>query len=361
MNSKILVDSDNFWYSLNDDIQLSQDYIYLQTLSFEGDSVGFKLCDSLFSSSASDKKILVDPYIKVMLSDKFVYSPKNRLDAEFREEIKATSQMISNLNNNGIPIKFTGSSGSIFRKILHHDHKKLIVIDDRITYLGGINFCDHNFLWHDMMLRIEDSEITKFLKNDFLASWNGESICAHESFHDLTLHILNGRSNENGFKSIINLIEQAQKSIYVISPYITFPFSQKLKEVSNNGIEVVLITPESNNKKFIKNYILWEFANTNVKLKLYQKNMSHLKAMIIDDEFLIVGSSNFDLISYRIQKEIVAVITDKTVISEFIEKVLQKDLDNSTSLETNGKYIKGYFNNIALRFVDRICSYQSKK
>jgi len=361
MNSKILVDSDNFWNSLNDDIQLSQDYIYLQTLSFEGDSVGFKLCDSLFSSSASDKKILVDPYIKVMLSDKFVYSPKNRLDAEFREEIKATSQMISNLENNGIPVKYTGSSGSIFKKILHHNHKKLIVIDDRITYLGGINFCDHNFQWHDMMLRIEDIEITKFLKNDFLATWNGESICAQKSFNDLTLYILDGRSNEDSFVPILNLIENAKNSIYVLSPYITFPFCQNLKEISNNGIDVVLITPDKNNKQFIKNYILWEFANTNVKLELYQKNMSHLKAMIIDDEFLIIGSSNFDLISYRIQKEIVAVITDKNVISEFKEKVLQKDLENSTSLKTNGKYKKGYLNNIALRFVDRICSYQSKK
>ena len=159
----------------------------------------------------------------------------------------------------------------------------------------------------------------------------------------------------------LDLIHNHYKKIYVISPYITFPFSQKLIEVSNIGTEVVLITPENNNKRFIKNYILWEFANTNIKVKLYQKNMSHLKAMIIDDEFLIIGSSNFDLISYRIQKEIVAVITDRTVIAEFIEKVLQKDLENSTSLETNGKYIRGYFNNTALRFVDRICSYQSKK
>lgn len=53
------------------------------------------------------------------------------------------------------------------------NHKKLIVIDDRLTYIGGINFSEHNFAWHDLMIRFDDRAIAKFFTTDFLDTWSG--------------------------------------------------------------------------------------------------------------------------------------------------------------------------------------------
>jgi len=49
----------------------------------------------------------------------------------------------------------------------------LIVIDDRAAYVGGINFSEHNASWHDMMIRLTDTDAVAFLTNDFRSTWNG--------------------------------------------------------------------------------------------------------------------------------------------------------------------------------------------
>jgi phosphatidylserine/phosphatidylglycerophosphate/cardiolipin synthase-like enzyme len=61
--------------------------------------------------------------------------------------------------------------------------------------------------------------------------------------------------------------------------------------------------------------------------------MSHLKAMLIDDEYLIAGSSNFDYFSYRIHQELLAVITAPEVIAQFRERVMIPDLSRAQSVE----------------------------
>ena len=60
-----------------------------------------------------------------------------------------------------------------------------------------------------------------------------------------------------------------------------------------------------------------------------------MKAMLIDDEYLIIGSCNFDCFSYYFEQEIVAVLTDANIIRQFKEKVI--DVDNANSIPYEGK------------------------
>ena len=62
-------------------------------------------------------------------------------------------------------VKYGNPFGFSPRGWLTRNHKKLIVIDDRITYIGGINFSEHNAAWHDMMLRIDDVAVGRFFHN----------------------------------------------------------------------------------------------------------------------------------------------------------------------------------------------------
>jgi cardiolipin synthase len=61
--------------------------------------------------------------------------------------------------------------------------------------------------------------------------------------------------------------------------------------------------------------------------------MTHLKAMLIDNKYLIAGSSNFDYLSYRLYQELVAVITDANLIEDFRARVLLPDLANSRAVD----------------------------
>jgi phosphatidylserine/phosphatidylglycerophosphate/cardiolipin synthase-like enzyme len=80
MRMKLLVDSDEFWGELSGDIGSAQQSIYIQTFSFEGDKAGKSLADALLSSTAVDKKIIVDDYTKWVISDKYLYTPRNLSD-----------------------------------------------------------------------------------------------------------------------------------------------------------------------------------------------------------------------------------------------------------------------------------------
>ena len=86
--------------------------------------------------------------------------------------------------------------------------------------------------------------------------------------------------------------------------------------------------------------------------------MSHMKAMLIDDDILITGSSNFDLLSYRILKELVIVIYDQTIINDFKNRILDLDFPFTQSAEFHsGKMIFRLFE----KALNRLCLYFNAK
>ena len=172
MNTELLVDFSEFWSRLSEDIRVARQSVLVQTFAFEGDAVGKRLSDALLSSTASDKRILADSFTRVVLSDRFRYSPANLFNDELRHEARETAAMMKRLEAAGVAIRFTNPYGLSPRKLLSRNHKKLIVLDDRVAYFGGINFSEHNAAWHDMMLRVEDESVVEFLREDFLATWN---------------------------------------------------------------------------------------------------------------------------------------------------------------------------------------------
>jgi cardiolipin synthase len=149
----LLVDFKEFWSRLSADILSARESVLIQTFALEGDSVGQQLSAALKSSPAREKKILADSFTRIVLSDRFRYSPANLLDVELRQEARATRQMFAELRAGGVEIQFTNAYGITPRRLLSRNHKKLIVIDDRAAYIGGINFSEHNAAWHDMMIR----------------------------------------------------------------------------------------------------------------------------------------------------------------------------------------------------------------
>src|SRR2546421_6072363 len=86
MPTELLVDFNEFWSRLNEDIRLAQQSIFVQTFALEGDRVGQKLAGAMLSSPAQDKRILADSFTQIVLSDRFRYSPANIFDRKLRHE-----------------------------------------------------------------------------------------------------------------------------------------------------------------------------------------------------------------------------------------------------------------------------------
>lgn len=350
---KLLLDSYEFWGVLEDDIQSAQQSIFIQTFSFEGDTVGKSLAEALLSSAAMDKRIIVDDYTRWVISDKYLYSPRNLFNAQLRKEVRDTYRMIDELERNGIQVQFTHPDNMIV-KFAAHNHKKVILIDHRVAYIGGINFSEHNFAWHDSMLRIEDAVIVEALYVDFHATWAGEKTEITQNSGEIELYCLAGISNHQLFGRILAMIEDAKEQVFVESPYITFPFLDSLGKVARQGCPVTLITPGPNNYPIIRDYILWSSAHTGIDLRLYHR-MTHLKAMLIDQHYLILGSSNYDYLSYQFHQEIVVIITNPDLISEYIDRIFHEDIRNSTP-GYKVSNIKGGLINLGLRISAKMIS-----
>jgi len=353
MRMQLLMDSDEFWPSLQKDIQASKDYIYVQTLSFEGDRVGRMVSDELLSAQARDVRILVDYYTKYIISDRFLYRPKNHFNPELRMEYEHTFRMFAELKQSGIQVKFTNPVGFLLTRFPARNHKKMVLIDDHISYIGGINFSDHNFEWHDLMIRIDDPDIATFLKKDFLSTWQGFHVYAEKDFGDIQLYLYDGYSNDRHYQTLFEAIESAQKSIFIESPYMSFPFYERLRTAQKNGVAVTLISPEKNNRKNVARYTLWEAKRSGIDLWLYQPGMTHAKAMLIDDRVLILGSTNFDYVSYKVEQEIAAIITEKDTINDFRKRLIDEDLLHSEKSDNEVSYRKGLIHYLGLKVLGK--------
>ena len=243
MKAELLVDYNEFWTRLRAEIALAEQSVFVQTFAFEGDTVGKQLSSALLSSSASDKRVLADSFTRVVLSDRFRYSPVNIFDDELRQEARDTTAMMNDLKSAGVAIRYTNPYGFSPRRLLSRNHKKLIVLDGTTAYIGGINFSEHNAAWHDMMLRIEDAPVAEFLRQDFLSTWAGRDALGQQQFDGIQLLTADGRDNRAVFQRVLDLIDGAQQTVFVESPYITFPFYERLRAATRRGVTVKIVTP----------------------------------------------------------------------------------------------------------------------
>ena len=322
----LLVDAPEFRERLTRDLSAATKRAWLQVMTFEGDEAGRSIAAAMRACRAPDRRVIIDSYTRHFLSDRFLYTPRNLFDRALREERRSTAAMVAELREAGVKVQFVGPVGLFFFQMPARQHKKIVVIDDDIAYIGGINFSDHNFAWHDLMLRVQSIEISAFLRSDLDATWRGSAASSRARFNGIDLYSVAGFRNEVTLEPILDLIRGARESVIVHSAYITFPFCDALREARRRGVQVTVLTPNSNNRGVLRRYILRECERSDFELRLGQNGMSHLKAMLVDGRWLITGSANFDWLAYRYHAEVLAVISRPEVIAEFRSRVLEPDL-----------------------------------
>lgn len=326
---EVLVDSNAFRKRLELLIPKAKNSVYVQTMSFEGDSVGEWLIDLLTSCQASDIRLCIDSYSKFVINDTFIYSPKYLYNKAFRDEVINTKRILDRAKKQGIKVNFTNPLGFLFLKYPFRNHKKIVVIDEEISFIGGINFSDHNFQWHDFMISLTDRKMSQVLANDLRCTWKSKNQDVEFKIRNSVLHFLDGWRSRQKYDQVFSILSKAKTSIKIFSPYLSDPLLSFLKNEVPSNIEITVITPEQNNKSIFKSILSNEFLKGYFSLRFYKGNMSHLKAILIDDTTLIAGSSNFDFVSYYFEQEVILVTQETDLVQEFIKKVAEPDLERS--------------------------------
>ncbi len=322
MTIDLLVGASAFWSRLTNDLAAARDRAWVQTFTFEGDRVGAGLGRALERSPAPSRRLLIDAYSLLYHNDRLIPGPA-WFKHDFRREVVNTHRWVTRLREQGTGVRFGNPLGPSPTGLVRRNHKKLIVVDD-VVYLGGINFSEHNFAWHDMMLRVASPALARLLSDDFEASWIGRPVAIDRHVDGLRIVSLNGRENARGMQPVLDAVAEAHTSIRVQSAYLSHPFTRHLGAAASRGVRVEILTPARNNKGNLARHILQAAQRYGFDV-IRHPGMSHLKAMLIDDEVLVAGSSNFDFMSFHMLEELLLITRRPDAVEAYRSIVWRPD------------------------------------
>lgn len=241
----------------------------------------------------------------------------------------------------------------------YRNHRKIIVIDGNLGYVGGINVSDNyinnvdekKLFWRDTHLKIEGTSVRN-LQTTFLADWN---FCANQKipyssdyfpvenetkhYGDHLVQIVTSGPDSKYPKikySFIQAIISAKHEVCITSPYFIpdKSFLDALNIAALSGIDVKILVPTKGDS-FVVNTTtqsyFQELMNAGIKIYTYDKGFVHAKTMVCDKRIAIVGTANLDNRSFDLNFEINAIVYDKEIATE-LKEFFDKDLTLSTQI-----------------------------
>lgn len=251
----------------------------------------------------------------------------------------------------------------------YRNHHKIVVIDGKIAYTGGMNVGDEHLglhprktPWRDTHMRITGSAVEMlqfaFLMDLFYASNNRaliESCLTSRYFPmpmqtgDIGMQMVSSGpddSNESIKRGFVKMISCAKKSLYIQSPYLMpdEPVKEAIQTAVASGVEVILMLPGIPDKRTVY-YVTYSYIQTmldyGVKVYLYD-GFLHAKMMVIDDTICTIGTTNMDMRSFRLHFEVNNFIYDSEVARQCGD-IFREDLKHCTEMTPERYAARGKF------------------
>ena len=241
-------------------------------------------------------------------------------------------------------------------RLMHLDnrtHRELMIVDGTIGFIGGAGIADQWYSgthgqprWRDTAVRIEGDAVYN-LQSTFAENWlasSGELLNGDAYFprlqneHRLISLVVNSTPTVGGSTRARILFQlllaSAQRNISITTPYF-LPDKSLMKELCNavgRGLRVRILVPGRKSDHMVTRSTsragYGELLKAGAEVYEYQPAMIHAKVLCVDDEWVVVGSTNFDNRSFGINDEVNLAVRDRTVAMRF-ESDMALDLDQS--------------------------------
>ena len=236
-------------------------------------------------------------------------------------------------------VNFSDSRFSLLRFLMtlsYRDHRKIMVIDNRIGYTGGMNINDHYFYqWRDTHLRLTGEAVAS-LQYAFLDTWLASGGQLHSAVNSFFFHLDKPSCGQSlGTLTQITpddptspepvlltayewILNHAQKYVWFQSPYIAPPPSliSAMRNAAQRGVDVRVMVPEHCDTAIMrpinKSYYA-ELTEAGVLFYVRSGEFMHSKTIVCDDYLSCVGSANLDYRSFGIDYEINTFFYDRAV------------------------------------------------
>lgn len=296
-------------------IENAEKNINLQSFIINDDEVGNMIFDALQRKSKQDGvkvKVLFDRLGSSHAYSRHFFKKWSRGNKNF--ELKAFSKF-----NLFAPYR-----------VQLRNHRKLLICDGKVAFIGGINISAENDATlktkyiHDLHCQIKGPAVGElqfsFLKDwSFVSKTDPEILLEQENYfvtpERMGESIIRaipsgpGQAYEASKKLFMSAVSMAKKSLWIITPYFVpdKSFIEGLCLAAARNVDIRIIIPQNNNHWYVR-YASRSIYNTLIysNIRVFEKKgmFSHAKAVIIDGEWAIMGSSNCDMRSFRLNYEL---------------------------------------------------------
>ena len=308
------------------DIADAQNHIHLQFFKFETDYVCQRIGNALMQKA--------DEGVEVRLMYDHIINLKNQWYYDYLSQ-----HGVQTLGFGRTHLPFLRKSDN------YRNHRKVVVIDGRVGYLGGMNIAQRYLEgldwgpWCDTQLRI-DGPATAQLQQAFLADWchaSSQLLDSRQYFPTLRpvgdqhIDILTSGPIGDGptiMHRTVQLLDQSRDYIYFESPYFipTPEVMRALCAAAHRGVDVRLLIPARSDRGLLvlpaSMSYLAEALKAGVKIGLFQKGYLHSKTIVADDAVAHVGSTNIDKRSYLLDLEIGAYVYNRDFACQIKQQFL---------------------------------------
>lgn len=235
-------------------------------------------------------------------------------------------------------------------------HRELLIVDGTVGFIGGAGIADwwlrdgvKGKRWRDMMVRVKGPSAAA-LQAAFAQNWlrvSGEILAGddyltnEEDGHGAPALVVASTPSGGATQARILfqlLIMSARKCIYISSPYFLPSGSARraiIHAVREQNVEVKVLTPGDNNDQKLtrasSRHLYGSLLKHGIRIYEYLPSMNHTKAMMIDDMWTVVGSTNFDYRSFSINDEVNLAVMDPVLVRRLTQD-FETDLANSREI-----------------------------
>lgn len=314
-----------YYNQMIEDIEKAREYVYLETFRVGKDEIGerFKNALSKKAGEGVEIKILIDYWGAGPVNHDFFHELiENKGEVRFFEKIKLSTD--------------------IFTRGHKRNHRKLLLIDDEISWIGSSNITGYNINWRESMLRLRSYELTVDLARLFMHDFRIYNKYSFNKARNIRTLKSAGFEIVRDAPSVavkkinqrfIRLIKGADKTVHIETPYFLpgYLLRKALVDAARRGVEVSVIVPKQSDVNLVdilRNKYLGPLCKSGVKFQFYKTNNLHAKLLLVDDLRFAIGSSNFDYRSFRYMYEII-LVGEEPSIARQIKSHTRKTLSDS--------------------------------
>ncbi|OUS72671.1 cardiolipin synthase [Paenibacillus sp. MY03] len=339
----VLQDGETTFQTILNAIEHACSSIHLDYYTVRCDGIGSRFLEALTSKAREgvDVKLLYDGIGSLHLSEHF----------------------LQKLHSSGAQSAcFSPPREFLLKKRLNfRNHRKIVVIDNSVGFMGGINIGDEYLgldprlgFWRDTHLKLE-GECVRQLQTIFQENWlraTGENIRvdagstsrdevpAPEAEWNDRIVLVPGKPGIHDAvisEALFAAMSEAKETIYAVTPYfIPDPsIAASLRIAARSGVDVKMIIPGISDSKLVLlatlSYVQ-DMLDAGVRVYRYGKGFIHAKVLIIDGRLASIGSANLDMRSLYTNYELLALIEGADPVGR-LTKDFMTDLSDSVAVD----------------------------